>query len=351
MPHAAISQPLNELLKQNPPVAIGVSGGKDSQAAAIATIRHLDSLGHCGPRLLIHSDLGTVEWDDSHRVCAETARHLGLELITIRRKAGDLMDRWEARWQSSIRRYCDLSTVSLVPCWSTPKWRFCTSELKTHPIKAELRRRFRGQHIVNVTGIRRQESARRAKAEICTHNELWTDWRPIIEWTEQEVFAAIAEAGMQSHPAYRCFGMSRVSCRFCIMSSLPDLHAAARQAESAPIYRTMVDLEARSAFAFQGGRWLGDIAPDLLDPPLRQRLDAAKQIAAHRIRIETDLQPDMLYVKGWPVRMLTDTEAAILASVRQRISAIYGFDAKCLDPTSIHDRYRELIELKATKAA
>jgi hypothetical protein len=47
------------------PVAISVSGGKDSQACALATFNHLDLVGHAGPRLLVHADLGMVEWNDS----------------------------------------------------------------------------------------------------------------------------------------------------------------------------------------------------------------------------------------------------------------------------------------------
>ncbi len=42
-------------------MAVGVSGGKDSQAAAMATFAHLDDIGHVGPRILIHADLGFVE--------------------------------------------------------------------------------------------------------------------------------------------------------------------------------------------------------------------------------------------------------------------------------------------------
>ena len=46
---------LGAALAANAPVAIGVSGGKDSCAAALATIEHLDAIGHTGPRLsLIH---------------------------------------------------------------------------------------------------------------------------------------------------------------------------------------------------------------------------------------------------------------------------------------------------------
>lgn len=115
------------LIANGAPVAIGVSGGKDSQAAARSVFEHLDRAGHIGPRILVHSDLGTVEWRGSLPVCDELADHLGVELVVLRRERGDLMDRWESRWRSSVTRYQDLSTVTLVPCWSTPSMRFCTS--------------------------------------------------------------------------------------------------------------------------------------------------------------------------------------------------------------------------------
>jgi len=91
---------------------------------------------------LIHSHLGSSEWNDSLPVCQRLASHLHTDLIVVTRRAGDLMARWEARWRSSVQRYADLETVTLVLPLSTPAMRFCTSELKTHLIEAELRRRF-----------------------------------------------------------------------------------------------------------------------------------------------------------------------------------------------------------------
>ena len=126
------------LIAANAPVAIEVSGGKDSQAAALAVFAHLDAARHRGPRVLIHSDLGVVEWNQSRPVCERLARHLGGELIVVRRKSGDLMDQWESRWESSKRRSAALETVTLILPWSTPSMRFCTSELKTHLIGADL---------------------------------------------------------------------------------------------------------------------------------------------------------------------------------------------------------------------
>lgn len=351
-PGAAVTTEIVELLSAGAAVAIGVSGGKDSHAAAVATVRYLDQIGHEGPRMLIHSDLGIVEWNDSLPMCERLAAHLGIELVIVRRKAGGLMERWEARWESSRFRYETLSTVTLVPCWSTPAMRFCTSELKTQVIVPELKRRFKGPAIVNVTGIRRAESAQRAKAMIAEPNadgRIW-NWRPIVDWSEQQVFDYIDGSGLPPHPAYRQFGMSRVSCRFCIMSNGVDLQAAARQPESLQLYRRMVDLESRSSFAFQGARWLGDIAPALLDADARAALDKAKGIAAARASAEKRITKPMLYVGGWPTRMLTDSEADLLADVRQEVSALLGFEPKFVDRDTIHGRYAELLQQKATAA-
>lgn len=57
---------IGALLSRDAVVAIGVSGvsgGKDSDACALATAAYLDQVGHRGPRLLIHADLGSVEWE------------------------------------------------------------------------------------------------------------------------------------------------------------------------------------------------------------------------------------------------------------------------------------------------
>lgn len=347
-PPVARCPDVDVLIQQGAAVAIGVSGGKDSQAAALATVAYLDSVGHTGPRLLIHADLGAVEWNESFPVCERLAGHLGIELATIRRKAGGLMERWESRWQSSRDRYEALSTVTLVPCWSTPSMRFCTSELKTHPITAELKRRFKGVPIVNVTGVRRAESAARAKSTISAwdSDKRILTWRPIADWSVEQVFDAIDASGLDPHPAYRVFGMTRVSCRFCIMSNIADMTAAAAQPEAQDLYRRMVTLEADSTFALQGSRWLGDVAPHLLGNELADRLAEAKLKAARRVEVEKRITKPMLYVKGWPTRMLSDPEADLLAEVRAEVTSIIGLAPTFLDRQPIHQRYADLMAAK-----
>lgn len=347
-PPVATDGEVLSLLTSDAPVAFGVSGGKDSQAAVIAGVRYLDRIGHSGPRVLVHADLGSVEWKDSLPACEALSRRFGLELIVVSRKAGGLMERWESRWQSSLTRYRELSTVTLVLPWSTPGMRFCTSEQKTHVITAELKRRFKGKQIVNVTGVRRAESSARSKSTVTgwdTDGRILT-WRPIVDWSTEQVFGAIDESGMAPHPAYRVFGMGRVSCRFCIMSNWDDMVAAAAQPEAHDIYRRMVGLEADSTFAFQGARWLGDVAPHLLNPNLAARLAQAKVRAARRVASEKRVTKPMLYAKGWPTRMLTDAEADILAVVRAEVAEIIGFPPSFIDRDGIHARYSELMAAK-----
>lgn len=350
LPSVATDEDLLALITADAPVAFGVSGGKDSQAAVIAGFRYLDGIGHTGPRILVHADLGMVEWDQSLPVCRDLAAHFGAELLVVSRKAGGLMERWEARWLSSMTRYLELSTVTLVPCWSTPSMRFCTSEQKTHVITAEMKRRFKGQQIVNVTGVRRAESAARAKSTISAWDadKRILTWRPILDWSTEQVFASIDGSGLDPHPAYREYGMSRVSCRFCIMSNWDDMVAASAQPEAHDVYRRMVGLEADSSFAFQGARWLGDIAPHLLGSELADRLVAGKARAAHRIAAEKRITKPMLYEKGWPTRMLTNDEADILARVRVEIASMFGWQPTFTDRATIHGRYAELIGAKPT---
>ena len=233
VPPVAITPEVWALIAAGAVVAIGVSGGKDSQACAIAVNAYLDSVGHAGPRVLVHSDLGRVEWSDSSRICEELAAHLGLALMVVRRKAGGMMERWLARWENSVKRYQELDCVKLIPPWSTPANRFCTSELKVDVITSALKKRYPGQDIVNVAGIRREESKKRRAmpvskplAKLQQRGRAGVVWNAIIEWNLADVLAAIAQAGLRLHEAYTTYRTSRVSCVFCIMGAQAEIGRA-----------------------------------------------------------------------------------------------------------------------------
>jgi hypothetical protein len=151
-PAISTTPDIDRLLAADSPVALGVSGGKDSCAMAFALTAHLDAISHRGPRLLIHADLGRTEWKDSLPTCERLAQATGLELVVVRRKAGDMLARWQGRWANNVERYATLSCVKLILPWSTPSMRFCTSELKMDVICADLPRLLAAGHAVALVG-------------------------------------------------------------------------------------------------------------------------------------------------------------------------------------------------------
>lgn len=335
------------------PVAIGVSGGKDSSAAAWATINHLDGIGHRGPRILIHSDLGRTEWKDSLTICQRLADQLKTELVVVRRQAGDMMDRWLTRWTNNVERYTNLECVKLILPWSTPSMRFCTSELKTAIISRELIRRFPDKTILSVTGIRREESANRAKMPVAkvenrltsvAHMTSGLAWNPIIDWTlADEVWPIHQQQQLPIHEAYTTYGASRVSCCFCIMSGAGDILAALGDERNHDLYREMVSLEITSTFSFQD-KWLADARPDLLTGEMRYALNQSKRAAGFRERMEVKIPKHLHYTKGWPTCIPTEGEAVLLGLVRKEVSQAIGIEVKYTDPHQIIMRYEELFE-------
>ena len=207
------------------------SAGKDSQAMTIR-VREVVSPEQL---LVVHADLGEVEWDGNLDHIRETVGDLPIEVCRNERKT--LLEMVEHRGM-----------------WPSPRYRQCTSDLKRGPIDRTIRRYLRahprfGGRIVSCMGLRADESPDRAKRSIIARNargsvagrEWWT-WLPIHDLTTDEVFATIARAGQAPHWAYAA-GMSRLSCVFCIMASRSDLRTAAHLRPD--LYRRYVALERR----------------------------------------------------------------------------------------------------------
>lgn len=356
IPPVAVTPEIDDLLARNAVVAAGVSGGKDSDACAIAVNKHLNAIGHTGPRILVHSDLGRIEWAESLPQCERLAAHLGWELLVVRRQAGDMMDRWQGRWQNNVARYIDLSCVKMILPWSTPSMRFCTSELKAAVISSALKKRYPGQHIVNVTGIRREESDNRAKAPIAKEDprlkrkglEGYT-WNAIIEFKLDQVLGTIASSGLNLHEGYSKYGMSRISCVYCIMSSEADLMASAGCVDNHDVYVELVELEIASTFGFQGNRWLADVAPHLLTHDQRSAVVDAKERALLRQRAEARIPKHLLYAKGWPTVMVTTAEAKLIADVRIEVASLLNLYVGCTTADEVALRYSQLLVEKAHK--
>lgn len=359
---AAIDEPILAAVLHGAWVVFNLSGGKDSTACAFAAMSLLDRLGHPRDRrMAIHADLGRAEWQSTPATVTAIAEFLRLPLMTVRRPAGDLVARWEQRFANGKARYEALSIYHLIGPWSSASLRFCTSELKVQVIGPALSRRFRGQTIISVIGLRRAESATRRATPVSRVDGRFArpgnpsgthmlSWYPLVDWSADEVFACHERDGLPLHEAYRCHGSSRLSCAFCVLGSGADLAAATRTAGNLDLYLHLVAMEASSTFSFQPNRWLADVAPYLLPPSLSRDIAAAKRDAAHRRAIEAGMPPGLRFVNGWPPRLPTVEEARRIALARAPLLDRHALQNRYPDAGTVRQRFAELLDAKASKA-
>lgn len=193
-------------------IVINSSAGKDSQAM-LDYVVNLVPVALRERIVVVHSDLGRVEWKGTRELAEEQADHYGLRFEVVSRTQNDLLDHVMARgkWPSSSARYC-------------------TSDHKRGPIstlftkltaESNLRRPVR---ILNCLGMRAQESPARSKLKAFERDKRNTNgrrqvdrWLPIHEWTVRQVWARIEKSGVRHHYAYD-LGMPRLSCVFCIFA-------------------------------------------------------------------------------------------------------------------------------------
>lgn len=108
---------------------------------------------------------------------------------------------------------------------------FCTQELKMRPIQDQVFIPYleQGYDVVNMAGVRSDESAVRAKyTEWEGTPEGWFMWRPILKWTVKDVFAIHKRYGIEPNPLYK-LAMGRVGCMPCINCQKGELFEISRR--------------------------------------------------------------------------------------------------------------------------
>jgi 3'-phosphoadenosine 5'-phosphosulfate sulfotransferase (PAPS reductase)/FAD synthetase len=151
--------------------------------------------------------------------------------------------------------------------WPDAARRYCTSDLKRAPVYRLMTRLAREQQavgvtgrvrILNVLGLRAQESPHRAAMAAFSHDQRATNqtvrhvdqWLPIHGWHADQVWARIQEAGTRPHPVYAA-GLPRLSCRFCVLASESALIRAAQLDPQGARHRA--DMEQRMGHQFRLG--------------------------------------------------------------------------------------------------
>lgn len=206
-------------------IIVNSSGGKDSQAMLDYVAELAALAGVSGRVVVLHNDLGRVEWPGTDKLAAEQAAHYGFRFEMRHRTQGLLLDqiRQRGKFPSSAARYC-------------------TSDQKRGPgrkLITELVSELglvdgRQAKVLYCLGLRAQESRGRAKKlrrfvdpSASSGRREVTVWHPILRWSADQVWARIKASGVRYHWAYD-EGMSRLSCSFCVLASKADLECAAR---------------------------------------------------------------------------------------------------------------------------
>ena len=184
-------------------VHVGISGGKDSQAVYTWLVQDSGCLvdkiraSFCDTR-------NEHEWTYEH---IEYMRQAIGPIETIAAELGfyELAEK-ERRFPSA-------------------KARFCTEYLKMQVSQKHIKQwMMDGKNILLITGVRRGESKARSELPEFDFDTYYACdvYRPIIDWTTEQVFAYLKSKGQHANPLYSV-GAKRVGCFPCIMSNKREL--------------------------------------------------------------------------------------------------------------------------------
>lgn len=212
-------------------IVVQYSGGKDSQASLIWTVKKYGASNITA----VFCDTGW-EHESTYKHIEETCQVLGVDLVTLKSK------RYDGMLDMAVKKGRFPSSGA----------RFCTEELKVKPFVDWLLEQE--EHFLIIQGIRKNESVSRSNMnqecrlfkyyfepykydkngrakhhtyrskEVKKWCEKYDDSviRPVFEWTGQEVINYILDAGMKPNPLYG-LGATRVGCFPCIMTSKSEL--------------------------------------------------------------------------------------------------------------------------------
>lgn len=222
---------------------VSVSGGKDSTALLLLAIeRGVENLQ------AVFADTG-----HEHAQTYDYIEYLNARVFPIRRIKADFSARIAAKaefiavkWreqgiaEEKVQRALAVMKPTGNPfldlcIWKgrfpSTKARFCSEELKRNPIIEQVQRPLldAGDDVISWQGVRRDESDNRRnlpeneckEIDGSTGAELW-NFRPILDWTVDDVFAMHRKHGIEPNPLYRQ-GMGRVGCMPCIHARKDEL--------------------------------------------------------------------------------------------------------------------------------
>ena len=201
---------------ENHQIVVGVSGGKDSTAVCL----NLFEQGYSKSDFVrVFADTGwetasTYEYLNELEKTIGTIERIRLD-VEIVDEHRESIERIESMlgFESTFVRL--MYKKQMIP---SRVRKYCTTEMKIKPFKTYFDRL--DVDAVNLVGIRRQESARRAKMTEWEWNDNFDCYthRPIIDWTEQQVIDIHHRFNLVPNQLY-LNGSTRVGCYPCIYAN------------------------------------------------------------------------------------------------------------------------------------
>jgi 3'-phosphoadenosine 5'-phosphosulfate sulfotransferase (PAPS reductase)/FAD synthetase len=264
-------------LAQYSAVVVSISGGKDSQTILGVVMDRVREQSYGGQVIAVHADTG-AEWPQSLPHCRMLCEHYGIELRVampfralpahIERRCKMLAEQGRAGgWPDMANRYCTshckVNAIQKVvrAGWPSSQCRYCTSDCKRDPIQKVVRHTWpaelKGTSILSVTGERRQESSHRAKLPFLETNKPLTaggrkvtNWRPILGYKTEDVWAHIAATGLPRHVAYDR-GNERLSCAICVLATDNDIRNGAEACPELAEHYLRIERETGHTFRYK----------------------------------------------------------------------------------------------------
>jgi len=274
-------------------VVVSISGGKDSQTILGVIMEMVREQSYGGQVIAVHADTG-AEWPQSLPHCEMLCEHYGVELRValphrplpqhIERRCKMVAGSGKPGWPDMQNRYCtshcktnaiDKTVRAEFPArgkskskpgWPSSACRYCTSDCKRDPINKMVRNVWTagsGADVLSVTGERRQESPHRAKLPEMEPNKRLsagkrtvTNFRPILDYSLENVWDHIAGTGLPRHVAYDR-GNERLSCAICVLAKDTDIRNGA---EACPeLAEHYLRIEREYGFTMKNGKSLAEI--------------------------------------------------------------------------------------------
>lgn len=253
-------------------ILTALSGGKDSIASFLALI---EAGADPAAMAVIHHHVDGLEgstlmdWPSTPGYCEAFARHFNVPIIHSWRQGGFEAEMLRQNaptagvsYQIDDRRV-DLAGAANAPLGTRMAFpqvaadlsvRYCSASLKIDVADRVLRNdpMFANKRTLFITGERAEESPNRARYAFFEPHRAdrrngkagrtIDHCRPVLKWTEQQVWNIIARNGILPHPAYYA-GFGRLSCRACIFAN--DAQWATLQTYDPVGFTTIAEYEAR----------------------------------------------------------------------------------------------------------